>query len=143
GPEGVSRHTAHVLASLWYRVRLRLVRFASITRAMRRNFQLSVDGDWLPDYPAPSAYLPQFFGCGGGFGNGFVCDPILDQLMRKASRLEQADPARAAALWDAVDRRLVDRAYWVPTVNLRAPEFVSPRLRNYQFSPVNGFLADQ
>jgi peptide/nickel transport system substrate-binding protein len=142
-PRQVSMHVAHVLRLLGYRVRLHLVPLASITLEMRRDFQLSVDGDWLPDYPAPSAYLPQFFGCGAGFSNGFVCDARLDRLMQEASRLQQSDPARAASLWAAADRRLVDRAYWVPTVNLRAPEFVSTRLRNYQFSPVGGFIADQ
>jgi peptide/nickel transport system substrate-binding protein len=142
-PAAVSRHVAQVLRSLGYRVRLRVVPFASITRAMRRNFQLSVDGDWFPDYPAPSAYLPQFFGCGEGFSNGFVCDRALDRQMQRAATLQLTAPRRAASLWAAVNRRLVDRAYWVPTVNLRAPEFVSKRLRNYEFSPVQGFIADQ
>jgi len=142
-PVEVSLHIAHVLRVLGYRVRLHLVPFASITPAMRRNFQLSVDGDWLPDYPAPSAYLPQFFGCAGGFSHGFVCDRELDRLMEKASHSQLSDAARSEALWAAVDRRLVDRAYWVPTVNIRFAELVSGRLRNYQFSPVGGFIADQ
>ena len=47
---------------------------ASISPSLRRRIQLSVDGDWLADYPAPSAYLPQFFGCHGGLTNGYVCD---------------------------------------------------------------------
>jgi hypothetical protein len=42
-----------------------------------------------------------------------------------------------------VDHELVDRAVWVPMVNLRSTEFVSRRLRNYQFNPVGGFIADQ
>lgn len=53
------------------------------------------------------------------------------------------DPARAASLWAAIDRQLVDEAAWVPTVNVRAVEFVSKRIRNYQYSPVGGFIADQ
>ena len=35
------------------------------------------------------------------------------------------------------------QAYWVPTVNPQEPELVSKRLRNYQFNPVWGFIADQ
>jgi hypothetical protein len=31
----------------------------------------------------------------------------------------------------------------VPTVNLREVDLVSSRLRNYQYNPVWGFLADQ
>ena len=32
---------------------------------------------------------------------------------------------------------------WVPTVNVGELEFVSKRLRNYQYHPVWGFMADQ
>jgi hypothetical protein len=42
-----------------------------------------------------------------------------------------------------VDHRLTDQAVWAPTVDLRAVELVSPRLGNYQFNPIWGFLADQ
>ena len=38
---------------------------------------------------------------------------------------------------------LTGDAAWVPTVNLRAVDLVSSRLRNYQYNPVWGFLADQ
>jgi ABC-type transport system substrate-binding protein len=142
-PPQVPPYIAHVLRTLGYRVRLHLVPSSAITAQMRREFQVSVDGDWLPDYPAPSAYLPQFFGCRGGNGNGFFCDPDLDRQMRTATMLQLTDAAGAAALWSAIDRRLVDEAVWVPTVNVRIPEFVSKRLRNYEYSPVTGFLADQ
>ncbi len=142
-PHQVPPYIAQLLRSLGYRVRLHLAPSATITQAMRRGFQLSVDGDWLPDYPAPSAYLPQFFGCRGGNSNGYFCDPRLDHRMRRATGLQLTDPARAASLWTAVNRKLVDQAVWVPTVNVHAPEFVSKRVRNYQFSPVGGFIAHE
>jgi ABC-type oligopeptide transport system substrate-binding subunit len=110
---------------------------------MRRKFQLSVDGDWLPDYPAPAAYLPHFFGCRGGNRNGYVCDSNLDRRMRMPSALQLTDPARASTLCATINRQLVDAAYWVPTVNVHAPEFVSKRVRNYQVSPVGGFIAHE
>jgi peptide/nickel transport system substrate-binding protein len=142
-PPEVPRYIARVLRSLGYRVQVRLVPFATITPAMRREFQLSVDGNWMPDYPAPSAYLPQFFGCHGGNGNGYFCDPALDRRMRRAATLQLTDPTHAALLWAAIDRELVDQAAWVPTVNLLALEFVSKRVRNYQYSPIGGFIAHQ
>jgi len=49
----------------------------------------------------------------------------------------------AAAVWASVDRQLTDQAVWVPTVTLRDIEITSRRLRNYEFNPVWGFLADQ
>jgi peptide/nickel transport system substrate-binding protein len=142
-PRQVAPYLARVLRSLGYRVRLHVVPSATITPAMRRQFQLSVDGDWQPDYPAPSAYLPQFFGCRGGLSNGYYCDHRLDRQMRTASALQLTDPTHAAGLWAAVDRQLVADAAWVPTVNVHAVEFVSKRIRNYEFSPVGGFIADQ
>jgi peptide/nickel transport system substrate-binding protein len=145
-PPQLPPYIAQVLRTLGYRVRLHLLPSSAITSRMRRKFQLSVDGDWLPDYPAPSAYLPQFFGCRGGNSNRYFCyfcDSELDRQMRTAARLQLTDAAGAATLWSAIDRRLVDEAVWVPTVNVRIPEFVSKRLRNYEYSPVTGFLADQ
>jgi ABC-type oligopeptide transport system substrate-binding subunit len=131
-----------VLRSLGYRTRLHLVPFSTLS-ALRARIQLSVDGDWSPDYPEPSAYLPGFFGCDGGFSNGYVCNRALDLEMRRATALQLRDPRRAAEVWTRVDHEITDRAYWVPTVSLRASEVVSKRLRNYQFSPVWGFIGDQ
>jgi hypothetical protein len=87
--------------------------------------------------------VPGFFGCHGGFSNGYVCDPALDLEMGRATALELKDPRRAAALWLRIDHEIVDGAYWVPTVSLRSPEIVSRRVRNYQHSPLWGFIASQ
>jgi len=110
---------------------------------MRTHFQLSVDGDWFANYPDPSSYLPQFFGCGGGNSNGFYCNPGLDREMQRATQLEASNPAESRALWATVDRQLTDAAVWVPTVTLREIDFTSRRLGNYEYNPVWGFLADQ
>jgi ABC-type transport system substrate-binding protein/DNA-binding SARP family transcriptional activator/DNA-binding beta-propeller fold protein YncE len=142
-PTVLPAYIAHVLRSIGFRVRLHIVPYEDITPAMRRRIQLSVDGDWAPDYPAASSYLPEFFGCHGGTSNGYVCDRALDQQMRAATVAQLAHPRRAAALWTAVDHKLVDEAMWVPTVALNAVELVSKRLAGYQFNPVTGFLADQ
>jgi peptide/nickel transport system substrate-binding protein len=142
-PHGLPGYIASVLRALGYRTRLHVRPGARISYALRRTFQLSVDGDWGPDYPSPSALLPPFFACGGGYTNGYVCDPGLDRMMRRASAAELRDPDTASALWAEVDRRIVDRAYWVPTVSSHAPELVSRRLGNYEYSPIWDFVADQ
>jgi ABC-type oligopeptide transport system substrate-binding subunit len=89
----------------------------------------------VADYAAPSAYLPQFFGCHGGLTNGYVCDRRLDRIMARATALQLSDQRRAAAAWAKADRRITDQALWVPTANIHAPEFVSSRVRNYQSIP--------
>ena len=102
---------------------------------MREGFQLSADGDWLADYPDPSSYLPQFFGCGGGTSNGYFCDPALDRAMRQAGQLGLTDPARSAAAWAAVDRDLTAAAAWAPTVSLRDVELTSPAIGELPVQP--------
>ena len=63
--------------------------------------------------------------------------------MQQAALLELSDPARSSARWESIDRQLTDAAIWVPTVNEREVDLVSGRLRNYEYNPVWGFLADQ
>jgi ABC-type transport system substrate-binding protein len=142
-PPTAAPYIAGVLRSLGYRVALKMVPLATVTQAMRTHFQLSADGDWLANYPDPSSYLPQFFGCGGGNSNGFYCNPGLDRAMQRAAQLESSDPPGSRALWAAIDRQLTDDAVWVPTVTLREIDVTSRRLGNYQYNPVWGFLADQ
>jgi peptide/nickel transport system substrate-binding protein len=142
-PAGVPAYVASVLRSLGYRVRVHLAVLATVTVAARRHHQLSADGDWIAEYPAPSAYISQFFSCEGGNSNGYFCDAKLDAQMRRALRLERTAPARASRLWTVIDHRLTDEAAWVPTVNLSEVDLVSSRLRNYQYNPVWGFLVDQ
>ena len=142
-PPQLSAYVASVLRELGYHTTVRLMRHASITPSMRRDFQIATDGDWMPDFPTPSSYLPLMFGCHGALNNGYVCDHRLDADMRRASLLEITSPAEAATAWTRIDRYLTDRAYWVPTVNLADVELVSTRLRHYEFSPTEDFLADQ
>ena len=107
------------------------------------RLQIYGDGNWIPQYPDPSSYLPSFFGCGGATSNGYYCNPAIDREMQRAELLEPTDPAKSAALWEAIDRQLTDAAEWVPTVASREVELTSDRLRNYEYNPVWGFLADQ
>lgn len=110
---------------------------------MRRHFQLSIDGDWLAACPDPSSYISQFFSCDGNNNGGYYCSSPLDRQMQQASQLEPQQPRQAAATWTAIDRQLTDNAVWVPTVNEREVDLVSKRLRNDEYNPVWGFLADQ
>jgi hypothetical protein len=68
---------------------------------------------------------------------------MVDHLMRRASALEATDPRRAATVWTQVDRRVADAGAAIPLVTRRAVEFVSSRLRSYQFHPIWGLIVDQ
>jgi YVTN family beta-propeller protein len=137
-------YIARVLRALGYRTKLHLVPYAAFSPTMRKRIQLTVDGDWIPDYPSPSSYIPSFFSCNGGHNRKrYLCERELDRQMKRASALELEGSAQAARLWTRIDHELVDRAVWVPTVNVPETEFVSARVRNYQYQPVWGFIADQ
>lgn len=135
-------YIAQVLRALGYRTRLHVAPWASI-EAEQPKFQLSVAGDWSPDYPDPSSYIPQFFACDGGNSNGYYCNPSLDKEMTQATLLELQASAQASALWTKVDHQLTDQAPWLTTVDLNSVDFTSKRLKNYEYNPVWGFVADQ
>jgi DNA-binding SARP family transcriptional activator/ABC-type transport system substrate-binding protein len=141
GPRGLTAYVAQVLRILGYRTRLHVVPDSDMPRD-RTEIQMATDGDWLADYPAPSSYLPLFFGCRGSI-DGYVCDPAVEHKVRVASSLQVIDVRRSAAAWADLDHYLVDQAYWVPTVNVDLVELTSKRLENYEFSAVVGFLAEQ
>jgi hypothetical protein len=63
--------------------------------------------------------------------------------MQRADALQLSDPRRAAELWTHIDHEIVNNAYWVTTVNGHETELVSKRLKNYRYSPVEDFIADQ
>jgi YVTN family beta-propeller protein len=142
-PPPTTAYVAGVLRALGYRVHEHLVPIATITQAMWDRFQISVDGDWLANYPDPSSYIPAFFSCGGGNSNGYYCNPPLDREMDQAELSETNNPAKARSLWESVDRQLTNDAVWAPTVTTRDVELTSNRLRNYEYNPAWGFLADQ
>jgi peptide/nickel transport system substrate-binding protein len=147
-PHGVPAYIASVLRSLGYRASIHLVPFGEWNDSLSKRMQIGAGLDWVPNYPAPSAYLPGFFGCHGFYGHGdydpgHACDPALDRQMRQADALQLVDPRRAAAMWNRIDRELVDRSWWATTVQQHPPELVSKRLRNFEGSPIGDFIADQ
>jgi peptide/nickel transport system substrate-binding protein len=71
-----------------------------------------------------------------------LCDPGLDRRIAQAAE-QTSDPATAASVWARLDRQLTDLAIWVPTVTPNELDFLSKRVRNYQFNPVWGALVDQ
>jgi YVTN family beta-propeller protein len=142
-PPQEAAYITQVLRSLGYRARLHMISFPLISQPMWAKFQISVDGDWSPYYPAPSSLLPPFFACNGGLTNGYYCNPAIDREMTEATLLQLQSPAQAAAMWTKVDHQLTDQAEWVATVDLNEVDIISSALRNYEFNPVNGFVADQ
>jgi peptide/nickel transport system substrate-binding protein len=144
-PPTVISYIASVLRRLGFRVHLGWTTHAGFDRlppSVRRRIQL-LPNAWYADFPTPSDFFDLYIACNGAYNGGRFCDPDLDRSMQRAGALEVTDPRRASALWSRIDRRTFDEAAWVPLVNTRVFDFVSPRIKNYQHNPMWGFLADQ
>ena len=138
----LTRYTAGVLRELGYRVRVRLVPHAFLDpmpEHLLGTIQL-IPAGWGD---TTSGFLATWFSCAGVNSHGWFCDRRIDRQMNRAKSLQASDPRAAAAVWAQIDRDLVDQAAWVPLVNERVVDFVSARVRNYQFHPYWGFMADQ
>jgi peptide/nickel transport system substrate-binding protein len=96
------------------------------------------------DYPAASNLVVPFHTCGASFDvrSGF-CDPRIDVMIDRASRLQLEDPAAAGVLWAEIDRAIVDQAPYLWLFNQISVEFVSERVGNYQWSPQWSGLLNQ
>ncbi|MBD0347713.1 MAG: hypothetical protein ICV59_01050 [Thermoleophilia bacterium] len=95
---------------------------------------------WAQDYPAPGNFLEGIVGC---VQNPYSCDRAIDRRIRADRALQARDPQAAVNAWAALDRELARRAGAIGAINLRAMDFVSRRVGNYQHHPVFGMLLSQ
>jgi DNA-binding SARP family transcriptional activator/ABC-type transport system substrate-binding protein len=143
--EPAAPYLASVLRLLGYRATVKVVttqRYSAMSPATRAEMQLHLV-TFGPDYPSASEIYSLFIACHGAITDGTFCDPQLDRSANRAEALRQTNPRKSALLWAKLDRTLVDRAIWVPLTTQRILDFVSSRLRDYQFSPVYHFLPAQ
>jgi peptide/nickel transport system substrate-binding protein len=97
--------------------------------------------EYIQDYPAPDTFLAGFT-CDESDGLSNYCDPAFDALVREARDLQTTDASAAARKWAEVDRKVTDLVLWCALVN-EGSDFVSARVRNYQFNLSYGILLDQ
>ena len=140
------------LRQLGYRASLRLLpqsTFFAYTNDSRNHAQV-IDGGWSADYPSADDFIGKltcaYFVPGNGVATtdaSAFCDPGVDRQIARAAAEQATNPAAAAAQWARLDRQLTDLAIWVPTVTANELDFLSSRVRNYQYNPVWGALIDQ
>jgi peptide/nickel transport system substrate-binding protein len=133
-----ARYAAAVLRGLGYRARVHLVPHDHLDAPLERIQVIA--GAW-----GDTTYgmFATWFRCDGPSVHGWFCDRRIDRQLERAQQLKSTRPRAAAAIWAAIDRRLVDQAAWVPTVDELGLDFVSARIRNYQVHPYWGLIADQ
>ena len=105
---------------------------------------------WYQDYPAASDFLNILLGCGSFHPNSNsspniaeFCDKGIQAKMDQAGKLGITDPTASNKLWAQVDKEVTDQAPWVAMYNPKLIDFVSKRVKGYQFSPQWYFLLDQ
>jgi peptide/nickel transport system substrate-binding protein len=134
----VVRYAASVLRRLGYRTRVHLVPHDRVG-ALPETIQL-IPTAWGAN---ASGMFATWFACGAPNLLGRSCDPRIGEQLRRAQKVQSTRPRTAEAIWAGIDRRLVDQAASVPMVNELGLDFMSARVRNYQFHPYWGLIADQ
>jgi ABC-type transport system substrate-binding protein len=131
----LGEYLVELLGDLGYRVSVRAVPVGQFYHP-DNEFQMALDG-WGQDYPAASNFIssPDRFTCDTSWAlSTGLCDRQLDAAIKRAARTQASDPIEAAALWAAVDRRIVDQAPYVWLENSIEIGFVAEDVGNYQYS---------
>jgi YVTN family beta-propeller protein len=149
----VGRYVASLLNSLGYRAKLKSVpasdpAYNPLDSRQKVQASLGVDyGLW----PSASEFIgPNWIGCQSFTPNSAAntnvtefCAPRVDATVRRALAAEAAGSPDATSLWAQADRQTTDQAPFVNLVTPSTTDFVSRRVGNYQYSPVQGVLLDQ
>jgi peptide/nickel transport system substrate-binding protein len=105
---------------------------------------------WYQDYPAASDFLNILLGCGSFIPNSNAspniaefCNKGIQAQMDQALQQGITDPSGANKKWEAIDKAVTDQAPWVSMFNPKYIDFLSKRVKGYQFSPQWYFLLAQ
>jgi peptide/nickel transport system substrate-binding protein len=105
---------------------------------------------WYQDYPAASDFLNILLGCGSYIPNSNAspniaafCDKRIQAQMDQALQQGITDASGANEKWKAIDAAVTDQAPWVSLFNPKYIDFLSKRVKGYQFSPQWYFLLGQ
>ena len=144
GNSSVDRYIAGVLRRLGYRASVRSApdAYFHVHPDIFKHLQMHQLG-WGD---TPYSYFATFFSCATQFRQfnyGWFCDRRIVSEDRRAQSLLTSNPGGASTAWATIDRQIVSQAALLPLVDLHGVDFVSARVRNYQFHPYSGIIADQ
>ncbi|MHB1929710.1 MAG: ABC transporter substrate-binding protein [Acidimicrobiales bacterium] len=113
------------------------------------HVQISLS-QWYQDYPQASDFLQVLLGC-ANFHPGSdssiniagYCNPSLDAQMARATVLQSSNLTAANKLWGQIDQEMMKQAVWAPLFHPKLIDFVSARVRHYEFSRQYYMLVDQ
>jgi peptide/nickel transport system substrate-binding protein len=106
--------------------------------------------DWYQDYPAASDFLNILLGCGSIHPNSNAspniaqfCNAHIQSMMAHAGDVAVKNLTQANSVWAQVDHQVTDQAPWVAMFNPKYLNFVSKRVKGFQFSPQWYYLLAQ
>ena len=106
--------------------------------------------DWYADYPAPSNFLDDLFGCenfhpgsDSSINISGLCDRAIQDTIDRAARVSATDPAAGTALWSQVSRQIMQTAAAAPLIQFKYVDFVSARLGHYTYTLLYHMLFSQ
>ena len=148
----IGRYVVSTLRLLGFRASLRVLPSPTFERELGDSRAQPQIGwfTWYQDYPAPSNFFEPLLSCRSfvphdpaNLNIAEFCDRKLDMQSGHAAALDARSPGIAAEEWRHIDRRLTNRATWLPLYNPRVPVALSKRVGNYQYHPFWQLLLDQ
>ena len=142
----IGRHVTSVLNQIGYHADLTLTSDPpGLVRNIGPSSPFNVTGTgWIADYPSITQYYTPLISCEAGSYLAGVCNAALDKLAQQAIQTSASDPAGGLRLWQQLYQKLDADARIIATVSMQPGNvFISPRLRNYVVSAVQGVQLDQ
>jgi peptide/nickel transport system substrate-binding protein len=139
----ISTYLVSVLNELGFKATLKVIsaniQFTYIQNT-KNNVQISLS-QWYQDYPAASDFINVLLGCSSFHPgsdssiniSGF-CDKSIDAQIQKNLITAVTDKDAANAEWGVLDHALVDQSPWLTMFTPKELDFVSSRIKNFQFS---------
>ncbi|TDX49049.1 ABC transporter substrate-binding protein [Orenia marismortui] len=90
---------------------------------------------WIADYPDPDNFLYVLFhsdNAGPGGNGAFYMNSEVDQMLDKARAMKPGK--ERLALYQKIEKQIVDDAPWIPVYYYTAPILVKPFVHNYVFT---------
>ena len=142
----------NTLRQIGYDAGVKFVTFAvSLNYIENTNNKVQISlTDWYADYPSPSNFLDDLFGCenfhpgsDSSINMSGLCDRNIQNTIESAVRVSATDPKAGNALWSQVGSQIMRTAAAAPLIQMKYVDFVSKRLGHYTYTSLYHLLFSQ
>ena len=142
----------NTLRQIGYDTSIKFVTFAiSLNYIQNTNNKVQISlTDWYADYPAPSNFLDDLFGCenfhpgsDSSINMSGLCDKAIQDTMQRAVALSATDPKAGAAAWSQASSQIMQVSAAAPLIQMKYVDFVSKRLGHYTYTMLFHLLFSQ